>query len=174
MDSEIIESVLSEILEEQKASLQTTKELATNIKELAGKVEELLQKADQQKAVVSPADTKVLQAILTNGIQQIQQRVEAQPKPIIRQFRFLLFPELYADQYYGIVLGGMLFWMMIFLLATYRCLWGKQGIGSLEMVREKNLEANHSKNAFYYLYQHADKDEKKKMIDAWQKSWQGN
>lgn len=81
MDSEIMESVLSEILEEQKASLQATKELATSMNELAGKVEGFIQKADQQKAVAPPADTKVLQAIVTNGIQQIQQTMEAYDVP---------------------------------------------------------------------------------------------
>ena len=140
MDSEIMESVLSEILEEQKAGLQATKELVTSIKELTGKVDGFIQKTDQHKAVAPPADTKVLQAIIINGIQQIQQTVEAQPKPVIRQFRFLLFPEMYADQYYRIVFGRLLFWMMIFMLATYLYVLGKQGIESWVHLKQKETE----------------------------------
>lgn len=115
-----------------------------------------------------------MRSIITNGIQQTQQTEKAQPKTVTRQFRFLLFPKMYADQYYRIVFGRLLFWMMFFLLATYLYLLGKQGIESWQMVQEKNLEANHAKNAFDYLYRHADKEGKKKMIDAWQKSWSNN
>ncbi len=173
METEIIESVLKEILEEQKAGLQVNRELSANIDNLTSKMEGVYQKLELQKAPLPPADTKLMQSIISTGIRQIQQTVEAQPKNIVRQFRFLLFPEQLAEQYYRIVFGRLLFWMMIFLLATYLFVLGKQGIQSWERVQEENLEANHARNAFDYLYKYAGKEDRKKMIDAWDKSWKG-
>ena len=174
METEIIESVLKEILEEQKAGLQVNRELSTNIDNLTSKIENIHQKLELQKAPLPPADTRLVQAIVSTGIRQIQEIVEAQPKNAVRQFRFLLFPEQFAEQYYRIVFGRLLFWMMIFLLSTYLFALGRQGIQSWKMVQLKNLEADHARAAFDYLYQHADKEGKKKMIDAWNRSRKTN
>lgn len=173
MDTEIIESVLKEILEEQRANLQVTKDLSAGIDKLVGKIEGIYQKIERQKTTPQPADTKLMEAIVSAGIRQIQQTVEAQPKRVVRQFRLLLFPEHFAEQYYRIVFGRLLFWMMIFLLATYLFVLGKQGIESWERAYEKDSEANHAKSTFDYLYLHADKEGRKKMLDAWDKSRKG-
>ena len=170
METEIIESVLKEILEEQKAGLQVSRELFAVIDKLTDQMEGVHEKLEQQKAAAPPADIKLVQAIVSTGIRQIQQIVETQPKNVVRQFRLLLFPEQFAEQYYRIVFGRLLFWMTIFLLSTYLFVLGKQGLQSWERVQEKNQEANHARTAFDYLYQHADKEGKKKMIDAWEKN----
>jgi len=100
MDSEIIESVLKEILEEQKAGVQVSKELDSSIKALAGKIESCQQKLEQHKVIAPPAYTRVVQEIVASGILQIQQIIATQPKSIIRNFRLLLFPEMDAEDYY--------------------------------------------------------------------------
>ncbi len=82
METEIIESVLKEILEEQKASLQVNRELSTNIDNLTSKMEGVYQKLELQKAPLRTADTKLVQAIVSTGMRQIQQIVEARIPPV--------------------------------------------------------------------------------------------
>jgi len=65
-----------------------------------------------------------------SGILQIKQPLTSQPKSITRNFRLLLFPEMYAEQYYRIVFGRLLFWMMIFLFGIYLFMLGKHVIES--------------------------------------------
>lgn len=139
-------------------------ELITNFNKLAAKIESI-----QQKLAERTADNRLVQAIVLTGIQQIQQTVEAQPKNIIRQFRFQLFPEQFADQYYRIVFGRLLFWMMIFLIITYMYILGKQGINSWQLIKEKEVETNQYKKAWVYLYQ-KEKKLKQKMDSAWVRS----
>ena len=57
---------------------------------------------------------------------KIKSAIEEQPKSVIRQFRILLFPEYGATEYYKLVFGRILFWMLIFLIATYLLTLGKQ------------------------------------------------
>jgi hypothetical protein len=169
MDTEIIESVLKEILEEQKVSLQGTKALVSNVNKLTAKIESIQQKLEQQEVTPPPADAKLVQAIVSTGIRQIQQTVEAQPKNVVRQFRLLLFPEQFANQYYRIVFGRLLYWMLIFLLSTYLFMLGKQGINSWQSIKEKEVETNQYKKAWVYLYQ-KEKKLKQKMDSAWVRS----
>ncbi len=166
MDTEIIESVLKEILEEQKAGVQVSKELDSSIKALAGKIDSFHQKLEQQKVIAPPSDTRMVQDIVASGILQIQQIVATQPKSIIRNFRLLLFPEMYAEHYYRIVFGRLLFWMMIFLFGTYLFILGKHGIESWQRIKEKETETNHYKKSWHYLYQH-EKKFRSKMDSAW-------
>jgi hypothetical protein len=170
MDNEIMESVLTEILEEQKLAAGATQELGTSIKALAGQVDSFQKKLDQQKVIAPPINTKVVQEIVTDGILKIQQTVTSQPKTVTKNFRLLLFPEMYADNYYRIVFGRLLFWMMIFLIATYLFVLGKQGIESWQIVKGTEVEANHSLKAWKYLYQH-EKKLRKGMDSAWNMSW---
>lgn len=86
------------------------------------------QKLEQFKIVAPPADTSQIQGVVETGITQMKKIVEDQPKNVVRQFRLLLFPEMYADNYYRIVFGRLLFWMMIFIVATYLFMLSKQVI----------------------------------------------
>ena len=170
MDSEILESVLKEILDEQKEAKQAITKLTSQLEELGVKVNGFNEKLGQQKIIAPPADTRVIQHVLKTGLEQIRETVSQQPKSVVRQFRFLLFPEMYADNYYRIVFGRLLFWMMIFLVATYVFMLGKQGIESWALIQQKHVETNQYKKAWSYLYQH-DKKVRQKMDSAWVRSW---
>lgn len=170
MDSEIVESVLRDILEEQRAGIQATKEINTRLKDLAVEVEGLNQKLDQQKRIGSPGDPGLIQALVENGINRMEEIVSQQPKTVVRQYRFLLFPEMYADNYYRIVFGRLLFWMMTLLMATFLFMLGKQSIESWAVIKQKQYETNQYKKAWHYLYNH-EKKLRVKMDSAWVKSW---
>ncbi len=168
MDNEIMESLLTEILEEQKLTARSTQELATRIKTLVDTVDSYQKKLAQLKVTVSPADTKVIQELVADGILKIQQTVAGQSKSVTRNFRLLLFPEIYSKEYYRIVFGRLLGWMMLFLLATYCFILAKQGIDGWQHVKEKEVESNHALKTWRYLYQH-EKKFRNGMDSAWLK-----
>ncbi len=72
MDSEILESVLTEILEEQKSGARVIQEVSASVKTLAGMVETFQKKLEQQKVVVPASDTGLVQEIVADGILKIQ------------------------------------------------------------------------------------------------------
>jgi len=125
---------------------------------------------EQQKIIFRPADTSIVQEIVADGISKIQETVAGQPKTVTRNFRLLLFPEMYAESYYRIVFGRLLFWMIIFLMATYLFVLGEQGVDGWKSVKEKEAEGNQYKKAWRYLYQH-EKQVRSRMDSAWVKSW---
>lgn len=170
MDNEIMESVLTEILEDQKSGARAIQELGASIKALTGAVDSFQTKPVQQKVVAPPVDTKIVEQIVADGILKIQETVAGQPKTVTRNFRLLLFPEMYAESYYRIVFGRLLFWMMIFTFATYLFLLGKQGINGWQSVKEKEVEGNQYKKAWQSLYQH-EKKIRVKMDSAWRETW---
>lgn len=169
MDNEIMESVLTEILEDQKSEARAIQELGASIKALTGAVDLFQTKLEQQKVIARPADTRVVQKIVADGILKIQETVAVQPKTVTRNFRLLLFPEMYAESYYRIVFGRLLFWMMIFMMATYLFMLGKQGIIGWQLIGVKDVESNHSLKAWRYLYQH-EKKFRQGMDSAWLKT----
>ncbi len=83
------------------------------------KVEGFEQKLKEQGVVKPIINTEPLHAMMTTFTEQVQATIMTQPKSIVRQFRILLFPEENAREYYRLVFGRLLFWMMIFLIATY-------------------------------------------------------
>ncbi len=171
MEREVLENAFAQALDELNAIKKSISEQSYLIKKLTEKSERFDEKLEQQQQKVASPSLYIhhLKAILTKSVEQIQTTIIAQPKNVIRQFKILLFPEQNASEYYRLVFGRLLFWMMIFLTATYLVL-GKQFIENWTIVKEKQLEKTQIQNAWNYLYQHETKQGKKKMEAAWQKS----
>lgn len=170
MDNKIMESVLTEILEDQKSGSRAIQEFGASIKALTVAVDLFQIKLEQQKVFAPSADTRIVQKIVADGILKIQETVAGQPKTVTRNFRLLLFPEMYAENYYRIVFGRLLFWMMITLIATYLFVLGKHVIECWQSVKEQEANKNQYKKAWRYLYQH-EKQVRLRMDSAWVKSW---
>lgn len=111
MEPEILESVLTEVL----GDLREVKQQQAEQIKLLGGVNSKVEAFNQTPAV----DTHALALFIKNAICEIKIMISAQPKSVIRQVRLLLFPEHFAEQYYRLVFGRLLFWMMVFLIATY-------------------------------------------------------
>ena len=111
MNTEIIETVLNEVLEEQRQSNQSAKDLQRlvialqlQVADLGEKVKTFEQRLTDQTVIAPPADTGPVQLVVAAGLEssrkEIQQGmnrigafVEAQPKAVVRQFRVQFFPE---------------------------------------------------------------------------------
>src|SRR5438105_7248572 len=128
MEREVLENAFAQALDELNAIKKTISEQNQMIKKLIEKPEGSDEKLEQQKAIIPSIDVQPVQAMITKFIAQMQTIITAQPQNIVRQFRILLFPEQNATEYYRLVFGRLLFWMMIFLIATYLFVLGKQFI----------------------------------------------
>ncbi len=168
MATEVLENALAQALDELDAIKKNNTEQKQLTKMLIEKIEGFDQKLEEQRIVNPSVDMKPVEAMMAKFVAQVEGTIMAQPKSINR--RFLLFPEHNAAEYYRIVFGRLLFWMMIFLIATYLFALGKQFIENWTIINEKQLEKRKYESAWEYLYEHETKHGKKKMEDAWQKS----
>jgi hypothetical protein len=115
MEMQIMETVLTELLEEQKLTNQINREQIEKIKVLENKVDSFTQKLESLKVMAPPVDTHPIEQIATQGFLAVAQEVAKQPKNVIKQTRLQLFPETNSDRYYKIILS----WGLLFLIATY-------------------------------------------------------
>ena len=151
MKEEIFESVLNEILEDQKLSTQIIKDLQTAVTNLTEKVAGFDQRLNEQ-VVAPPADTLAVQKVIDEGLARIEQRtldsanktsqtltetfqkitaiVEAQPKAIIRQFRIFAIPEHDPEGNFRYFFSRILLWLLalsivtaLFVLASHYMGW---------------------------------------------------
>jgi len=169
METEILKDVLTDVLEDLREIKQQQVKQTKVLTDVGVKVEGFEQKMSDIKVSAPAVDTIPLIKIIENGIDQINNTIETQPKSVIRQFRFLLFPEHYAEQYYRIVFGRLLFWMIIFLIATYLFSLSRHLINTLALVKQNDMDNDHYKKAWQYLYKYENKNGKRKMDSVWYK-----
>ncbi len=146
MEPEIIETVLKEILDELKIIHQENAERGKYAVGFTDKILELERALNTQEIKPPEINLLPLQLQLDSSTKNIQRTIREQPKNISRKIQILLFPETGAREYYRLVFGRLVFWMMMFLLATYMYSLGKQFIDNWKEVTEKKNELiDHSK-----------------------------
>jgi hypothetical protein len=168
-----VETVLRDMLEEQKITSQLNQDLAEKISKLDNKVETFNQKLEQQQVVAPPADVKPIEEAVIHHFNHFCEILNNQPKSVIRRVRLLLFPETNAGHYYKIVFGRLMPWVLVLILATYGFSLGKQFIEKWSVNNERERESDQCLKAWNYLYDHEKAEGKKRMLDAWNKTWNG-
>ncbi len=128
METEVLQTVLTELLQEFKEVKQQQAETTKALLEMKNKVAGFDQKLGDVKVVTPAVNVQPITAVIENGLDKIKSTIEAQPKSITKQFRVLLFPEYNAMAYYKVVLGRVLFWTLMFLIATYLYFLAKEFI----------------------------------------------
>ena len=155
MENEILETVLKEILGDLKQTYDLSKEnilLATENKNRIIRIEKLLAIKDVNLIV----DTQPIEQIISRGMDNIADIIE-QPKNKRRpEFRFLFFPEHNTKEYYRIVYGRIIFWLVILVIAKYLYLFGNEWIS-------KSYDDLKYKKAWENLYQQQEKANQKMM-----------
>lgn len=119
----------------------------------------------------------LLQSSNANDIAQVKQalfkistHIEKEPKPIVKSYRFLLFPETNAATYYKIVFGRLIPWGMVFVgIACLFSLLCQQSIKAWEAY-EYNQRSERCVRAWIYMNEHGSVKVKKAMDEAWKKS----
>jgi hypothetical protein len=112
-NNEMMETAMQEILEEQKEINKTNLQLIGKIEYLSSQVT-IISKQQINKEATIKTDEKVLLEI-ESELENIKQLIAVQPKNIIHQKRFLLFPEQNAKEYYSTVLR----WIFYIIIASY-------------------------------------------------------
>ncbi len=119
MEKEILETVLIELLEESKRINLLVEEQNKEIQELKSTISDFNRKLTEIKISAPSPDTRPLTMIVTDGINSIQKIVAAQPKQVLHEKKILFFPEWNQKEYYKIVFGRILFWILWVIVATY-------------------------------------------------------
>jgi hypothetical protein len=169
METEIMQTVLNEVLEELKELKQQVAKLMAVVADLTNEVDDFELKLSNIKVSAPPTNLEPITSTVKEGIFRLQGIIGEQPKSITRQYRILLFPEHDARDYYRIVFGRLFFWMMIFLVATYFFSLGKQFIDSNTAVRYKAAESYQYRKAWIYLYNNSKKAVRGNMDSVWRK-----
>lgn len=169
MKEDILETVLNEVLEEQKLSNGQLKELENRLSALTGKVETFDRRLNEQ-IVAAPADTQPIQQLINEGhhkikeiltqreediksavgkeFQKVSAIVEAQPKAIVRQWRLVFFPENDYHGYYKFFVTRFLFWLTILALIAVLFRLGTQWLDNIHSERQLQLQLQGKSTSF--------------------------
>jgi len=174
MKEEVFETVLNEVLEELKLSKE---EVKSGMATLTEKVEKIDRRLDEQ-VVAAPADTQPIQQIITEGHQKIEKSlterhddmkkmvakmvaeefqkvsaiVEAQPKPNVRQFRLILFPENDYHGYYKFFVTRLLMWLTILAGIAVLSHLGMHWLDNIHSERQLQLQLQSQSPSFQKSY----------------------
>ena len=128
MEREIIETVLTDILEE----LKQLKTLATNntnaTLDNANRLKVITDKLESKQPIKPDINTQSIEQIILSGLARINSTMNQKPAPVKREFRILLFPEYNTSEYYRIVFGRIIFWLVMLVIAKYLYLLGSAWI----------------------------------------------
>ena len=141
MNDEIFETVLNDILNEQRETNRLLRQAIEEQRAMQEKLNGFDQRLTDIKIDAPPADTSAIQKVTGDGIEKITTLVaasvekinttlaekfekvnaivEAQPKPVVRQLRFVFFPEHDYNGMYRFFLTRVLgFFIILVLIAA--------------------------------------------------------
>jgi hypothetical protein len=82
--------------------------------------------------------------------------ITEQPKTVVHERRFLLFPEHHATEYYRIIFRVIL-WLTVASAVYFLFALGRQALQNAKEVRLRELELTHAPNVFRPLYDSQEK-----------------
>lgn len=164
--------VLEELAQEQANTSRVLNDLRTTVNYQGGMLQDLKEKVDKPRPVIAVADTRPIRDISTKAVTDIKLIVGSKPQPIIRKFQILLFPEQNAKLFYKIVFGRWFLFLVLMLSITCLYKFSVHWSDNQELIRQKELENDRIKKAWYYLYEHEDNSGKRIMDSAYSKSGQ--
>jgi len=170
MEIEILETVLKDMLEEQKKANDLTQEQNKKLASLTEKTETFDRRLDLLKVIAPPVDTAPIQTILKNEFQTVNQILENQPKSVIRQVRLVLFPETNPDRYYKIVFGRLVPWGIFICTAICLIPLGEQYIRTRAELQQRRYYFEVYQDAWERLDSTSTKSERLKMKQVLQRS----
>lgn len=95
--------------------------------------------------------------------------VGIKPKPVVRKFQILLFPEQDAELFYKIVFGRWFLCMVLMLLIVNLYNFSIHWSDNQKEVQQIQVENDQIKKAWYYLYEQEGRAGKRIMDSAYMK-----
>lgn len=118
MNEEILQSVLTEVLEGQKEGTVSNGLLTKAVENIADRITGIEEKVAGLKITVPDPDLAPVNELLKIQFQVIQGVVEAQPKEVRQIKQIVLFPiESHKLEFYKTVLGQFFKWATILIIA---------------------------------------------------------
>lgn len=170
MEKEKLEIVLEDMMDDLKTSnimLQEQKQQGLQLEE---KISTIALKLSQLNLEKDSLKKQAVENIIVNAIDEIKKYIDQPPKPVIRQWRFVLFPEHYSKEYYRVIFR-LIMWQTLVLTIVVLFMLGKQALENNMMLRLKQIENDQYKKACMFLYDKESKKGKKKMDDVWNKTY---
>lgn len=167
IEKDTLTLVLEEFTQEQKVANQTINELVTALNVLGTKFNEFQKELDRPKSVSVSTDIQPIQEIVRKGIIDMKLTVGTQPKPVIRKFQLLLFPEQDAKLFYKVVFSRWFLWLVIMLAITNFYKWGIHYSDNQKEVRVEQLRNERIRKAWRHMYYKNGADIKKLMESSY-------
>ena len=159
MDLEIMEQVLKEILQQQKDITADNEKDHEARQQVFVKLDALDKKLDTLK--VPANDTTAVLIPVKRWLEEVKALFEAQPKTVVHEKSFQLFPNK-PEEYYRIIFGGLFRGLVIFIVFIYALVILNRYI--------KEQEYLHYKKAWQYLYSSQKEDYKQYLDKIWKDS----
>ncbi|MDH7459689.1 hypothetical protein QEG73_00320 [Chitinophagaceae bacterium 26-R-25] len=115
MENEVMITVLNEVLSEQKEANQKMGELAENVSLLSVLNNKLSNKVENLQTDLTRVNSPSTEALINRKAEEIKRMIIEQPKEIIQEKRYLLFPEHNAKDYFEVCMK----WFLYLMIATY-------------------------------------------------------
>jgi hypothetical protein len=155
MEKEILETVLTEIYGELQQTNELIKEntvLETENKNRLIVIEKRLESKDVKPLI----DIRPIEQIVSRGVDNIAAIINQTTKKRPPEFRILFFPEYNTKEFYKVVYGRIIFWLVMLVIAKYLYLLGSEWIS-------KNYSDEKYKKAWENFYQQQGKANQKIM-----------
>jgi hypothetical protein len=170
MDSNILETAITELAQDQKDTNRELVELAKQVKETGEKVDAFSEKLTNLKVTLPAPDTGPITRQNAEYFQKVTDILAAQPKNVIHQRRFLLFPADNTDYYYRVIFGRLFGWAVLFLVCTYLFSLGQQYIEKSTAASNRRYNYETYQDAWNGLDSLLGPSGRKKMQEAMQKA----
>lgn len=119
MEPKVLDTVMNELLDEQKRTNELLEQESAQQKEIEKKVLEFDDKLGNVQLVVPAIDTKPIVSLMEKHFEKMTEILEAQPKTVIHQRRYLLFPEDNTGYYYKIIFGRLIPWAIVIIIFAF-------------------------------------------------------
>lgn len=167
-ENESLKMLLEEFTGEQQTNNKTLDDLVKSVNQLTGRVSQIEEKLAKPEPIQVTVNTEAVQKIVKEGITTMKLLSAAKPRPLVRKFQVLLFPEQDARLFYKIVFGR--WFLMLVILFSLSCLYrfSIHWNDNRQIVKIEQLENDRILKAWNLLYH--NKGLRNSMDRAYQKA----
>lgn len=141
MEKEKLDIVLADILDELKISNKAIQEQKQQILELHGKLPAFEEKTNRLNESAKPAiDINAVVTAIKTAVTEIKQLTQQQSRPIMREWRFLLFPADYSKEYY-VVIFRLIMWMALVCIGPFLFSLSKQALENSKEIKLRQFRS---------------------------------
>ena len=132
MELDVLETAMTELANEQKTTSQLVGDLTARLNAVEGKIDSFDEKLKNIQVAAPLMNNRPIISLLAAHTKKVTEILEAQPKNVVHQKRWLLFPETNAEFYYRVVFGRIFGWCVLIMLILFAMNLGEEYIHSYD------------------------------------------